>query len=111
PENEAVIDALLRHDVTVVPYHQKRGRTRASGTVVFTGALRTMSRADASRLVERSGGRTGDSVTRATSLVVVGSRPGAKLQRARQLHVLSSPNAGSCAITRAAGAGNHDAAR
>ena len=87
PENEAVIDALLRHGVTVVPYHQKRGRTRASGTVVFTGALRTMSRADATRLVERHGGRAGDRVTRRTALVVAGSRPGAKLQRARQLHV------------------------
>ena len=86
PENDAVIDALLRHGVTVVPYQQGR-RTRGSGTIVFTGALRTMSRADAMRLVRRSGGRTGDRVTRATAIVVAGSRPGAKLQHARRLHV------------------------
>ena len=85
-ENDAVIDAFIRHGVTVIPYQQKR-RTRSSGTIVFTGALATMSRAEARRLVQRSGGRTGDRVTRATALVVVGSRPGDKLQRARQLHV------------------------
>jgi len=87
PENDAVIDALLRHGVTVVPFQKRRDRARDSGTIVFTGALRTMSRADATRLVERHGGRAGDRVTRRTALVVAGSRPGAKLQRARQLHV------------------------
>jgi len=46
-----------------------------------------VSRADAMRLVRRAGERTGDRVTRATTLVVVGSRPGATLQRARQLDV------------------------
>jgi DNA ligase (NAD+) len=87
PENQAVIDALLRHGVTIVPHQKGRGRIRDSGTIVFTGTLHAMSRADASRLVERHGGRIGDRVTRATAAVVAGSRPGSKLPRARELQV------------------------
>ena len=87
PENQAVIDALLRHGVTVVPYQKGKGGARGAGTVVFTGTLHAMSRADAKRLVERHGGRPGDRVTRATDLVVAGSGPGSKLQRARELAV------------------------
>jgi DNA ligase (NAD+) len=49
--------------------------------------LRTLSREDAKRLVERRGGRVGDRVTRATGLVVAGSEPGSKLQRARELDI------------------------
>lgn len=85
PDNQAVIDALLRHGVTVIP--PQRGGARGAGTVVFTGTLHTMSRADAKRLVERRGGRAGDRVTHATGVVVAGSRPGAKLRRARELRV------------------------
>jgi DNA ligase (NAD+) len=52
-------------------------------SVVFTGALDTMTRADAERLVERQGGRATRTVTRATNLMVAGSAPGAKLDRAK----------------------------
>jgi DNA ligase (NAD+) len=46
-----------------------------------------MTRAEAERLVERYGGRPMRSVTRRTSLVVAGSAPGAKLDRARTLRI------------------------
>jgi DNA ligase (NAD+) len=85
PENQAIIDALLRHGVTVLS-HRKHGAPGAD-TVVFTGALRAMSREDAKQLVERRGGRAGDRVTRATGVVVAGSRPGAKLRLARELRI------------------------
>jgi DNA ligase (NAD+) len=55
--------------------------------VAFTGALGTMTRAEAERLVERYGGRPARSVTRRTSLVVAGSAPGSKLDRARALGI------------------------
>jgi DNA ligase (NAD+) len=85
PSNQAVVDTLLHHGVTVVP---RRGRaTTGARTVVFTGVLPSMSRADAKRLVERRGGRADERVTRTTDLVVAGARPGAKIRRARQLHV------------------------
>jgi DNA ligase (NAD+) len=82
PQNQAIIDALLRLGVTVVSR-----RLHGADTLVFTGALRGMSREGARQLVERRGGHVGDRVTRATGLVVAGSRPGAKLRRARELRI------------------------
>jgi DNA ligase (NAD+) len=59
----------------------------AGQSVVFTGALDTMSRAEAEQIVARHGGRPMRTVTRATSLVVAGSAPGSKLTRARTLGI------------------------
>jgi DNA ligase (NAD+) len=82
--NQAVIDALLRHGVKVVSGPTVRSD---AGVVVFTGRLQTMARADAQRLVERHGQRVGERVTRATGLIVAGSEPGSKLERARKLDI------------------------
>jgi DNA ligase (NAD+) len=85
--SQAVIDALLEHGVTIVPQ-----RTRAAGaltgqSVVFTGALDTLTRTDAERIVEQHGGRPMRTVTRTTSLVVAGAAPGTKLNRAKALGI------------------------
>jgi DNA ligase (NAD+) len=56
-------------------------------TVVITGTLPTLSRAEATALVERSGGRVTSGVSKATSFVVVGEDAGSKLEKARQLGV------------------------
>ena len=81
---QQIVDALLRHGVTVLPYRIRGGGTLAGRTIVFTGRLDRMTRSDAARLVERLGGRTSDQVTRASDLVVAGSAPGSKLDRARR---------------------------
>jgi DNA ligase (NAD+) len=59
----------------------------AGQSVVFTGALDTMTRAEAERFVARHGGRPMRAVTRRTSLVVAGSAPGSKPDRARALGI------------------------
>ena len=52
---------------------------------LFTGEMRSMSRADAGALVESLGGRVGSSVTKATDYVVVGQDPGSKAEKAKKL--------------------------
>ncbi|MDQ1371968.1 MAG: ligase, partial [Candidatus Thermoplasmatota archaeon] len=52
---------------------------------LFTGEMRSMSRADAGALVESLGGRVGSSVTKATDYVVVGQDPGSKADKAKKL--------------------------
>ena len=54
-------------------------------TVVLTGTLPTLSRADATALVERAGGRVTSSVSKSTSLLVAGDDAGTKLEKARSL--------------------------
>jgi DNA ligase (NAD+) len=62
--------------------------------VVFTGALRTMTRDEAQEAARRLGARTASSVTRGTTLVVAGDRPGTKMARAGALGVRVIDEAG-----------------
>ena len=56
-------------------------------TVVITGTLPTLSRNEAKQRVIAAGGKVTDSVSKATSLVVVGADAGSKLDKARALGV------------------------
>ena len=87
PSSRAVIDALVGQGVTIVSHRDRAAGALAGRSVVFTGALETMTRADAERLVALHGGRAMRSVTGATSVLVAGSAPGSKLDRARALGI------------------------
>jgi DNA ligase (NAD+) len=56
-------------------------------TVVLTGTLPTLSRTDATQLVERAGGRVTSSVSKNTSFLVAGEEAGSKLDKATALGV------------------------
>jgi DNA ligase (NAD+) len=56
-------------------------------TVVITGTLPTLSRAQATSLVEEAGGRVTSGVSKATSFIIAGADPGSKLEKARTLGV------------------------
>ena len=56
-------------------------------TFVVTGTLPTLSRAQATELIESQGGRVTSGVSKATTFVVVGAEPGASWTRPRQLGV------------------------
>jgi DNA ligase (NAD+) len=85
--SQAVIDTLLRHGVIVFTHRAHAATALAGRSVVFTGTLERMTRAEAEQLVERCGGRPMHVVTRGTSFVVAGSNPGTKLVRARALGI------------------------
>lgn len=59
----------------------------AGMTVVITGMLPTLSRSDAKQRIMAAGGKVTDSVSKATSVVVVGAEAGSKLDKARALGV------------------------
>jgi DNA ligase (NAD+) len=59
----------------------------AGMTVVLTGTLPTLSRTEATALVERAGGHVAGSVSKKTSLVVAGDDAGSKLEKATALGV------------------------
>jgi DNA ligase (NAD+) len=56
-------------------------------TFVVTGTLPTLSRKEASTLIEGAGGRVTGSVTKSTDFLVVGDDAGSKLARARELGI------------------------
>jgi DNA ligase (NAD+) len=63
------------------------GGAFAGETIVLTGTLPTLSRKEATELVELHGGRVTTSVSRATTFVVAGEEAGGKLEKARVLGV------------------------
>jgi len=56
-------------------------------TVVITGTLPTLSRPEAKAMIQDAGGRVTDSVSKATSLLVVGAEAGSKLDKAKELGI------------------------
>jgi DNA ligase (NAD+) len=56
-------------------------------TVVLTGTLPSLSRSEATALVERAGGHVAGSVSKKTSLVVAGADAGSKLEKATALGI------------------------
>jgi DNA ligase (NAD+) len=87
PSSQAVVEAMVAHGVTIVPNRARAAGALAGRRVVFTGALDTMTRTDAERIVEQHGGQPMRTVTRTTHLVVAGGAPGSKIDRARALGI------------------------
>ena len=68
------------------PQRAARGKL-AELTFVITGTLPSLSRGEASELIEKHGGKVAGSVSKKTSYVVAGADPGSKLDRAVELGV------------------------
>lgn len=103
PHNRAVWDDLLS-EVSPPPYVvETRDSAVAGKTVVFTGALETMSRDEAKAQAERLGARAAGSVSPKTDLVVAGPGAGSKLKKAQELGIEVIDEAAWAEIVKAAG--------
>lgn len=86
--NRAVVRECLARGLTLSgPIVRAREGPLAGTTVVFTGALASMPRAEAEERVRAFGGRTSSSVGPKVDLVVAGEDAGTKLARARELGI------------------------
>jgi len=63
------------------------GSSLAGKTIVITGTLPSLSRAEATRLLEEGGAHVASGVSKATHLLVVGADAGSKLEKARTLGI------------------------
>lgn len=88
-ENQALLERLFDGGVEVVyPEPDEAGEGPLAGkTVVFTGTLEELTRAEAKRLVERQGGRVVSSISVKTDFLVQGAGGGSKAKKATELGV------------------------
>jgi DNA ligase (NAD+) len=88
PRNMQVVEKLAAAGVDLTEAAARPAEGVFTGkTFVVTGTLPTLSRKQASELIESAGGRVTGSVTRNTDFLVVGEDAGSKLTRARELGI------------------------
>lgn len=88
--NLEALDALERAGVRVQGGEAPKAAAHSpviGKTVVFTGALKTLTRSGAKEQAEALGAKVTDSVSKKTDYVVVGADPGSKAEKARTLGV------------------------
>jgi DNA ligase (NAD+) len=85
--NRRILERLIRQ-IEVMDAEQPQRHSAVSGrTIVFTGALETMTREEAKATAERLGAKVAGSVSKKTDYVVAGPGAGSKLDKAKELGV------------------------
>ncbi|MBR7091101.1 MAG: NAD-dependent DNA ligase LigA, partial [Clostridia bacterium] len=85
--NMRIIQNLFNSGVTII-YPTKSTNSLFTGkTFVLTGTLPTLTRNQATKLIEENGGNVSSSVSKNTSFVLVGADAGSKLAKAQSLGV------------------------
>lgn len=88
PTARTLVTKLRRAGLTMdEPAPVEAGGALSGQTVVITGTLPTLSRVQATELVEAHGGRVTSSVSKATTFVLAGEEAGSKLDKAQALGV------------------------
>lgn len=87
--NRNEINELLSHEVNIISADTATisGGYFQNKKVVLTGTLEHFSRKEAEELIEKQGGSTSSSVTGMTNIVLVGSDPGSKFEKAKKLGI------------------------
>ena len=87
-QHQRVLDKMRAAGVNMQAEAKVKHGTALEGlTFVLTGTLPTLSREQASELIEAHGGKVSGSVSKKTSYVLVGDSPGSKADKARELGV------------------------
>lgn len=90
PEQVKEVKDLLKEVKPQAPKvrSSENGLSKLGGKVfVLTGTLPSLSRSDATRMIEENGGRVSSSVSKNTDYVVAGEEAGSKLEKAKSLGI------------------------
>ena len=88
-ENIKIINDLKEENVNMTYKGQKieENENFSGKSFVLTGTLTDFSRDEASAIIESLGGKTVNSVSKKTSVVIVGEAPGSKYDKAKELGI------------------------
>jgi DNA ligase (NAD+) len=84
-KNHDEIEKLRKNGVNISGRKETVSGKLAGKKVLFTGALQSISRSEAKKIVESEGGEAASGVSSSVDLVVVGENPGSKFDKAKKL--------------------------
>jgi DNA ligase (NAD+) len=89
PHNVDVVQKLFAQGVKPIPPEKLTSDLQPllGTTIVITGTLESMSRQDAKAMLEKAGAKVTSSVSKKTTMVVVGKDPGSKAEKAQKLGI------------------------
>ena len=86
-ENRQLVEALKAVGLSMA-YERQEKSDRLSGKIfVLSGGLASMSRDEAGEIIEKLGGKVSGSVSKKTSYLILGDKPGSKLTKAQALGI------------------------
>lgn len=86
-ESRELIERLKEYGVNTLSKKEVKGNIFEGKTFVLTGTLPTLTRNEASEIIEQFGGKTSSSVSKKTDFVLAGEDAGSKLKKANDLGV------------------------
>jgi len=88
PANIELLHKLKEAGLNFKVKEEQEGEKSLAGQVfVLTGKLTSLTREQASEIIEVLGGKVSSSVTKKTNYIIVGESPGSKLRRAQELGI------------------------
>ena len=89
PHNVDVVQKLFAQGVKPIPPEKLTSDLQPllGTTIVITGTLESMSRQDAKAMLEKAGAKVTSSISKKTTMVVVGKDPGSKAEKAQKLGI------------------------
>lgn len=88
PHNIQILERLKQAGIKVEEHNEKLASNKLENmTFVLTGTLPTLTRDEATEIIEKNGGKTSSSVSKNTSFVLLGENAGSKLEKAQKLGI------------------------
>lgn len=86
-KNRLLLDRLRSYGLKTEAQNNALGTQLENMTFVLTGTLPTLTRAEATQMIEQRGGKCSQSVSKKTSIVLAGEDAGSKLIKAKELQI------------------------
>jgi len=86
--NREIVAKLRKHGLKLVMEQKQQASQKLDGkTFVLTGSLPSLTRKEATQLIEKHGGKTTSSVSGNTDYLLAGDSPGSKYDKAKELDI------------------------
>ena len=88
PHNIQILERLKQAGIKVEEHNEQLASNKLENmTFVLTGTLPTLTRDEATEIIEKKGGKTSSSVSKNTTFVLLGENAGSKLEKAQKLGI------------------------